>query len=434
MTAAASRYVRFVTLTLLGSAAIVPALLVRRMLDARAVMVQAEKHRAEWIQPGPVGPGAASNDATDAASRAEISSVELRQVEKAIAIQQQAPSNLLQPRAVRFFTKDEIDPNARPASRTTGGSNDTNRESKPAAPLNPEGAAAKNALVPPVQCTADATDRGVLVTWRDNPAMPTGAIVKSQIYRWSDTEAPAPVHETQPYSIGAPSRGDSAATPECHTFLDRTVCDGLQYSYGVRAIQLDRLEGVEVRRSALGDRAVVSVPIRYRFEVVGFAPVDPPPVGRGPQALPGAPESRHAVVLLVFDLKENEPKGKAVMFVPAQVADVPEAAGPGGRESQASPNAPMADSRAFRELESFDSELGFETGWRVVRVEREMRDEVVDTLVPVFNADGSRKIENGVAVTESRAETQRNAYPVVRLRNRCGSEQILKVTPRKVQR
>ncbi|MFN0207270.1 MAG: hypothetical protein ACKVS6_13275 [Planctomycetota bacterium] len=406
MNASQSNVVRFVTLTLLWSAAIVPALLARRVLDAKAVLADAEKYRVDVMKPGSVDPGAAVVSITNPASQPGISNIEMRQIERAIAVDRTAaPSNSQHSRAVRFFSNTEIDPTITKTTTTkttttkatihnSAKANETGAESKPAGSQPADG---DNTLLPPAACETSFSDEGVTVSWKDNPFVSKGLVVKTQLYRWNESETPAPVFVTQPYIV--------TDSPKPHSFLDRNTCDGMQYTYGVLVIQYDKLEGVEVRQSALGGKTVANVPVRYQVDVVGFV-VSEAHVTKG-QATNRSPEpSTASLAIRILDLRDAEPKPKEVVIKNVAVGNLSQSVG-------------------------FEAELGFDPGWQIKRVDREYRDETAAVSVPVFQPDGSRKVENGVAVQVIRNEMQKNAYPVVWLKNKCGREQVIRVAAKK---
>lgn len=429
MNASHANVVRLVTLTLLWSAAIVPALLARRMLDAKAVLADAEKYRVDVMKPGSVDSGAAVVSITNPASQPEISNIEMRQIERAIAVERTgALSNSQHSRAVRFFSNTEINPTTKLAierstklaierstkstilnsEKTNALSNQTESrptESKPSGSQTTDGSVnngpvdnkggGDNTLLPPIACEASFTDQGVSVSWKDNPFVSAGLVVKTQLYRWNDTESPAPVFVTQPYIV--------TESPKAHVFLDRKTCDGMQYTYGVLVVQFDKLEGVEVRQGALGGKTVVDVPVRYQLEVVGFVVSETKETNRVSDSSNAA-----SLVFRILDLRESEPKPKEVVIKNVAVGSV--------RQSQSV---------------GFPTELGFDPGWRITRVDQEYRDESVAVSIPVFQPDGSRKVENGIPIEVIRNEMQKNAYPVVWLKNNCGREQVIRVAARK---
>jgi hypothetical protein len=406
------------------------------VLDAKAVLAVAEKYRADVMKPGSVDPGAAVVSITNPASQPEISNIEMRQIERAIAVDRTAaPSNSQHSRAVRFFSNTEIDTTAKStipkADKTNADSNvmeSRPTESKPTGaqsadvPVNNDvpvdnKVGGDNSLLPPAACETSFSDQGVTVSWKDNPFVSKGLVVKTQLFRWNDTESPAPVFVTQPYVV--------TESPKSHTFLDRNTCDGMQYTYGVLVIQFDKLEGVEVRQSALGGKTVANVPVRYQFEVVGFVVSETKEtISRDPASEGRVPDSSKfaSLAIRILDLREPEPKPKETVVKNVAVRNVKD----GNNNNNNDPNDPQVNQSV-----GFPAELGFDPGWRIKRVDREYRDESVAVSVPVFQPDGSRKVESGIAVEVIRNEMQKNAYPVVWLKNNCGREQVIRVAAKK---
>ncbi|HKD99682.1 MAG TPA: hypothetical protein VKE69_01625 [Planctomycetota bacterium] len=213
-------------------------------------------------------------------------------------------------------------------------------------------------LLPPIGLDARSTDDGVLLTWADNPANPHGVPLRTQVYRWRSTEAPAP--------IGV---GD-------HRLLDPDACAGSHVSYALLTIQLDRLENVEIRRSVLGDTVAVDVPVRFDIAALSFVE------GGGSR-----------VRVAVTDRRARPPARVEVDCEPGDEVGVA---------------------------------YGVDTGWKLESVEREPRDETVEVSVPVFAADGSRVVENGAPAFRSRNEARSVVYPILRLRDRCGAERLVR--------
>src|SRR4029453_3858607 len=127
--------------------------------------------------------------------------------------------------SVRFFSTHEIDQaTTRVANRTPASS-----------------------LLPPLGLSAGVTSGGGLLTWPDNPGNPVGSIVKTQVIRWLGHETPQTIFESPPVPVQAGETGDAMALQ--HRHLDAGPCPGSRASYAVLSVQLDKLEGIEVRRS-----------------------------------------------------------------------------------------------------------------------------------------------------------------------------------------
>lgn len=370
MTSTPERATRLAAWTLLAAAVAIPALLVRGWIEARMTRERAEALRRDlMVAEVRAGEPKPSFDETDPEAR----------VGTALApAKSGSPSD-----SVRFFSRDEIeqDPNA-------------------AAP----GAAPRGTLLPPVGLEAvptvsarpasapsepGAPNLGVLVTWQDNPDVHPGSVLRSQVYRWQDRERPTPVHLTAEEAAGSAAGG-----PRRHEFLDTTVCQGTRVSYSVRAIQLDRVEGVEVRRSALSRSVSLEVPVVFELEVLGLESRDEAEAS----GLPLESPTSEAIRLAASDLRTSPAtRHEFRVVIPEDV----------GRDV------------GLREL-------GHEVGWVLAAVDRETRTVTIPVAVPVFNADGSRKLEANLPVNLQQTVTRAKQYPVLRLRDRCGNERILR--------
>jgi hypothetical protein len=386
------RATRVVALTLIGVAAIVPALLARRWVDANATLANAEKLRASLDSPEPRASGdGAEPDAADPT----------RRIESALA----PPRPVSSADQVRFFSRDEIEQaNATQTKAPQSKGNllppiavaATPAESRNDASSKPSSSQVSGAAPPP---NLAKPAFGVLVTWKDNPMNPAGTVVRHQVYRWSERERPAAIHTSPEEKLG--KGGDPSGaneTVESHEYLDATACPGTRVMYAVRTIQLDKLEGVEVRRSALSEGVTVDVPTLFEIEAVGFSDSNDPLGLEGSD--PAASANGFPIIRLsIRDLRVSPPIRREIRVVASedQGHDI------GVRD------------------------LGFEIGWTLLSLDRELRQETTDVSVPVFAADGSRKIDGGVPVTAPRKVTQQKAYPVVRLRDRCGNEKVARV-------
>lgn len=357
---------RLVALTVFGAAAIVPALLARRMRDAHGTLAEAETMRAsvdlsEFTGSGAGGPLDAPGGSPPGrdVARTQAPPHEASRLETAFL----APPPATTQAPVRFFSKHEIDQatTLRAAIRTPG-----------------------NVLLPPLGLTASVTDEGVLLTWAHNPGNPAGSILRSVVVRWMEHEAPKPVHQSPPSKLEADASGNLLG--QTQRYVDPDPCPGTRVSYALVTAQLDRVEGVEVRRSVLGETVTASVPVRYRLEPLTF--VDPPDaVGTG--SAPGA----QRIQVAVEDLRESS-------------------------------GAPTQVTAAIGE--EIGRAAGIPTGWVLTSIEREMRTETVETPIPVFGPDASRTVENGAPLFRIVTETQSIAFPILHLRDRCGAERVLR--------
>lgn len=425
--------VRLVALTLLGAAAIVPALLVRPLLSARFTLELAERVRGDMDPSEPRSTGG-----TGAIESAETN----RRIDLLLAPTRTASSS----ENARFFSK-EIEQASNPLSGGAGMSG--------AAAIRPP----VSVLAPPVDLAADVvslspfrplaphrSERGdfersppaslaaerrplaVRVAWRDNPQTPPGSIVKSVVYRWSHRDAPVAIHTAPPVTVGergAPTpaleagREDAAAVRRdasgLHEFWDAEVCEGLTYTYAVRAIQFDRLEGIEVRRSALSDALSVDVGRVFDFEVRDF--LDP---SRALESQSLGRAEREAITralpfrIDVVDRRPEPPLRKTIETTFEAIGD--------------------------RDLGIVA--FGFEIGWRVVAIDIEARTEILEIVKPVFQPDGSIQVEaaeardeatsefppSSRAVVTREVEVLRKGSPVLRLRNRCGTETTIRAS------
>jgi hypothetical protein len=263
---------------------------------------------------------------------------------------------------------------------------------------------------------------GALVTWKDNPLTPAGTVVKSVVYRWSDHELPTAVYTSTETTLDG-ATGDGNTPPRevrpdpdspspgwrhpsgQHEFWDTQICDGLTYTYAVRAVQLDRVEGIEVRRSVLSQSVTSEIPTAFDFEAREFA--DPKRVLLTQNLGPAERDAslRNARFRLdVIDRRPQVPQRRTLDTTIQQLAD--------------------------RDLGAVA--FGIDIGWKVIGIELDARNEPVEIARPIFNADGSVKVDNRpamdgmglsstVAVTRT-WETARRGYPVLRLRNKCGME------------
>jgi hypothetical protein len=355
------RATRLVALTLLGGAAIVPALLARRMLDADATLAEARALQAGLVslEPrsdagSPLGGDPVAGARSVGAVRQDSGRLESARLEspapdlKRLATAFLAPAPAAPAEPVRFFPINEID-----QAREKG----------------PTGARAPGApLLPPLGLSARVTDDGILLTWADHPSNPPGSVLRTEVYRWRGDEAPLSVF------VGPLARSGSS---EGKSYLDPVVCQGARVSYAVLSIQFDQLEGLEVRRSVLGETVSIDVPMWFRFEPLGFADGGRVRIG-------------------CLDLRTEPPARKDVE------ASVGEEVG-----------------RA----------AGLSTGWTLAALERETRQETHEVALPVFAADGSRLVENGAPVVRTRLQARSVAYPILVIRDRCGAERVVPSPP-----
>lgn len=408
-------------MTVLAVALAVPALLAGRMIGTKSAVDEVQKLRVQLKNKEKL-------NSTIPASSPSAETEEQRQKREAQSLATAlsplaSPSSdsLVVSRAVRFFFKAGGD-----SARTvhnTGGDRPGNAESRPADstpsdptrptpsgdPQNESNATNGNGgadpttrpssggspiILPPIAHVNDLRDGNVRLTWEDHAATPTGTIFKSQIYRWNDTEPPAPIFITPAYVI-ADSGGASDSRPAAansHEFVDNNVCGGIQYSYAVLAIQFDKLEGVEVRRSSLGERVIANIPVRYKFEILGF-------VKKGALA--------HGI---------ND--AFASLPVRMRITDFADAK-PAARETDVSVD-PSGD---------VGQALHLSTGWSLIKLEREDREQNLEVAIPIFNADGSRRINGGSPASEKRMELQKRMFPVATMMNRCGRQLIVRAVP-----
>lgn len=255
------------------------------------------------------------------------------------------------------------------------------------------GAGSGGELLAPVDRNAGMHESGVLLQWSDHPAIERGSVLRSHLYRWTDVTQPEHLFESDPYLVdiqygNPPSRK--------HEYLDTNVCEGIRYFYAVRTIQLDRVAGVEIRRSSLSERVICDVPVRHVFESVAFLDGAGAPVLDGPGKTSEKAGAGRRFRMLVTDLREQKPTPVPVDLSVGGALDV---GAPAGRT----------------------------TGFKLADVSIEAREESVEFTVPVFEADGSRKIEGGKPVFESRTETRTRTYPVVTVEDRCGQRRVVRV-------
>ena len=219
---------------------------------------------------------------------------------------------------------------------------------------------------------------GVLVSWKDNPMNTAGTVVRHQVYRWSERERPTAIHTSPEEKLGfGEGSGGANENGQIHEYLDTSVCPGMRATYAVRTIQLDKLEGVELRRSALSEGVTVDVPVLFEIEAIGFADSNDPMGLEGSD--PAASESGFPIIRLsLIDLRTSPPIRREIRIVGAEDS---------GKDIGV-------------------RDLGFEIGWSVASLDREIRPQTSDISVPVFAADGSRKIENGAPATTSKKVTQ----------------------------
>ncbi len=200
---------------------------------------------------------------------------------------------------------------------------------------------------------------------------------------------------TQTPGSEQPRSGDPEGSDLRMSFLDPEPCPGTSVSYALMTVQLDRVEGVEVRRSAMSETVTHALEPRFEIRVLGFAAApaasgSAPPSPSGSGASPvGVPRVR----LEILDLR-----------IPARLGE--------------SSGAPLDDAGAT---------LGIKTDWTLVEVETETRDEILEIAVPRFEDDGSRTLENGAPAFRKEQVERPVPYPVVRLRDRCGQEKVLRV-------
>ncbi|MBL8694152.1 MAG: hypothetical protein JNJ88_08665 [Planctomycetes bacterium] len=262
-------------------------------------------------------------------------------------------------------------------------------------------------LLPPMGVVAQAADDGVRIAWADDPGnlrqLPGStsvALLRTEIWRWigsgvpkliavvplaSDSSAnppsnPMPSDPARPES--RPSGSES--TIPIRTFVDREPCAGMRVLYALRTVQIDRVEGVEVRHSASSPPAPVTIPIRFEVQPLRFVE---------------SSESRLAV--RIVDRRRT-------------------AAGPIGASADATLETTV------RLHEEVGSSTAFATGWTVRQIERELRTEVVEMAIPLFEADGSRTVTEGAPVFRILAQEQPVAYPVITIVDRCGNERTLR--------
>jgi len=337
---------RLVALTVFGAAAIVPALLARRTHDANGTLAEAELLRANVDRSELSRSGAGGNLESPGVGPSAALALEAAFL---------APAPAAPPSSVRFFSTHEID-------------QATTRVANRPAP---------SSLLPPLGLSSSVTADGVLLTWTDNPGNPVGSIVKTQVVRWVGHETPKQIFESPPAPVPAGESGDAMALQ--HRHLDAGPCPGSRASYAVLTVQLDKIEGIEVRRSILGETVTAEVPVRYRIEPRAFVP-----------RAEGAVADR--VLVSVEDLRRQPPAPQVVeVAVGGEIADG----------------------------------AGASTGWVLTSVERELRNETVDTPVPVFGPDASRTLENGAPVFRTRTETKSIAYPILHVKDRCGTERVV---------
>jgi len=249
---------------------------------------------------------------------------------------------------------------------------------------------------------AQAVDDGVRIAWADDPGnlrqpaeAANAALLRTEIWRWIGSGTPkliavvalsseAPTSaSTEQGAAGSRPAGAETTIP-VRTHVDREPCAGMRVLYALRTVQVDRVEGVEVRHSASSPPAPVAIPIRFEVQPLRFVE-----------------SSENRLAVRIVDRRRT-------------------ATGPTGSPADATLETTV------RLNEEIGSATAFATGWTVRRIEREMRTEVVEMAIPLFEADGSRTVTEGAPAFRIHAQEQPVAYPVITLVDRCGNERTIR--------